>query len=124
MSGVRSQRGFDARRSGRAAELLAAAWLMAKGYRILGLRLRTPQAEIDVLAKRGRTLAVVEVKRRTSLAAALEAVTPPQRDRLRRAAAGLAARRRGLSGLQIRLDLFALAPGARPRHIPCAWDAG
>ena len=118
---VRAKRGAAARRTGRSAEILAALWLMAKGYRILGLRLRTPQAEIDLLARRGRVLAVVEVKRRASLAAAVEAVTPLQRERLIRAARGLAARRRGLSGLQIRLDLFALAPGARPRHIAGAW---
>ena len=117
----RARRGREARRSGRSAEVLAALWLMAKGYRILGLRLRTPQAEIDLLARRGRVLAVVEVKRRTSLAAALDAVTPLQRERLVRAARSLAGRRRALSDLQVRLDLFALAPGARPRHIADAW---
>ena len=118
---VRARRGAAARRSGRSAELLAAAWLMAKGYRILALRLRTPHAEIDLLARRGRVLAVVEVKRRTTLAEALEAVTPLQRERLVRAAQGLASRRKSLQGLQVRLDLFALASGARPRHITGAW---
>jgi putative endonuclease len=118
---VRAKRGAAARRSGRSAELLAALWLMAKGYQILGLRLRTPQAEIDVLAQRGRILAVVEVKRRMSVAEALEAVTPPQRERLIRAARALAGRRRGFAGVQVRLDLFVLAPGARPRHIAGAW---
>jgi putative endonuclease len=119
---VRARRGADARRSGRSAELLAAIWLMAKGYRILALRLRTPQAELDLLARRGRVLAVVEVKRRGSVDAALAAVTPPQRERLVRAARALASRRKSLAGLQVRLDLFALAPGARPRHIAGAWD--
>ena len=118
---VRAKRGAAARRTGRSAELLAAVWLMAKGYRVLGLRLRTPQAEIDLLARRGRVLAVVEVKRRATVAAALDAVTPLQRDRLIRAARGLAGRRKSLAGLQIRLDLFALAPNARPRHIAGAW---
>ena len=118
---VRAKRGAVARRTGRSAELVAALWLMAKGYRILGLRLRTPQAEIDLLAKRGRVLAVVEVKRRATAAEAVLAVTPAQRERLIRAARALASRRRGLSSLQVRLDLFALAPGARPRHIAGAW---
>ena len=118
---VRARRGTAARRSGRSAELLAALWLMAKGYRILGLRLRTPQAEIDLLAKRGRVLAVVEVKRRASVTEALQAVTPLQRERLTRAARALASRRKSLSELQVRLDLFALAPNARPRHIAGAW---
>jgi putative endonuclease len=94
---------------------------MAKGYRILGFRLKTPQAEIDLLALRGRTLAVVEVKRRTSLTAALEAVTFDQRERLRRAGAALASRRPSLAGASVRLDLMALAPGRFPMHIPDAW---
>ena len=121
MSQVRSARGAASRLAGRRAEVLAAVWLMAKGYRILGFRLKTRQAEIDLLAQRGRILAVVEVKRRTSLAVALETVTHDQRDRLRRAGVALAAGRPQLSGASVRLDLIALAPGKLPRHIPDAW---
>ena len=121
MSQVRSARGTAARLSGRRGEVIAAIWLMAKGYRILGFRLKTPQAEIDLLALRGSVLAVIEVKRRTSLLAALETVTFDQRERLRRAGANLAARRPALQGASVRLDLMALAPGKLPRHIPDAW---
>jgi len=94
---------------------------MLKGYRILGFRLRTPQGEIDILALRGGVLVVVEVKRRTSLLAALEAVTSEQRERLRRAGLNLAARHPSLRGAAVRLDLVALAPGKLPVHIPDAW---
>ena len=118
---VRAARGAAARLSGRRAEVWAAAWLMAKGYRILGFRLKTPQAEIDLVAKRGRVLAVVEVKSRLTLETALETVTFDQRDRLRRAGAQLAANRPGLFGCAVRVDLLALAPGKLPRHIPDAW---
>lgn len=121
MTRARSRRGAAARLSGRRGEVLAALWLMAKGYRILGFRLKTPQAEIDLLAIRGRTLAVVEVKRRADLLAALEAVSFDQRDRLRRAALALASRRPALAGAAVRLDLMALAPGRLPMHIPDAW---
>lgn len=121
MSQVRSARGAAARLSGRRGEVVAAVWLMLKGYRILGFRLRTPIAEIDLLALRGRTLAVVEVKRRTSLANALETVTFDQRDRLRRAGALIAARRPALADATVRLDLVALAPKRLPVHIPDAW---
>jgi putative endonuclease len=66
----------------------------------------------------------MEVKRRTSLLAALESVTFDQRKRLRRAGPALAAGRPALSGAAVRLDLIALAPGKLPRHIPDAWKGG
>jgi putative endonuclease len=94
---------------------------MAKGYRILGFRLKTPQGEIDLLVQKGPLVVVVEVKRRASLETALAAVTWRQRERLVRAAHALAARRPTLAGAAVRLDLIALAPGRLPRHIPDAW---
>jgi putative endonuclease len=94
---------------------------MAKGYRILGFRLKTPSAEIDLLASKGDLVVVVEVKRRTGLDAALDAVTPQQRDRLLRAARSIASQRPDLSAASIRLDLMALAPRRWPRHIHDAW---
>jgi len=121
LKALRSARGGQARRSGRSAEMVAALLLMAKGWRILGFRLKTPHGEIDLLAKRGRVLAVVEVKSRTSLDAALASVQPSQQARLRRAGEALAARRPGLAGLSVRLDMVALAPRRWPRHIPDAW---
>jgi putative endonuclease len=121
--GARSERGLTARRSGRRGEILCALWLMAKGYRVLGFRLRTPHGEIDILARRRDVLAVVEVKRRQNIETALEAVTPLQRDRLRRAAGALAAAR-GEAAISVRVDLMALAPGRLPRHIVDAWRDG
>ena len=122
MSEARRARGHAARASGRRAEVFAAQWLMAKGYRILGFRLKTPFAEIDLLALRGKVLAGVEVKTRTSLEASLAAVSADQRQRLRRALRFVAGKRRGLAEATIRLDLMALAPGRLPRHIPDAWS--
>jgi putative endonuclease len=122
MTEARRARGTAARLSGRRAEMVAALWLMAKGYRILGLRLRTPIAEIDIVARRGRVLAAVEVKTRTTLDASPTAVGADQRLRLRRALAAFAARRPGLNSAILRLDLMALAPGRFPRHIPDAWS--
>jgi putative endonuclease len=122
MRSLRSKRGAAARLSGRRGEVLAALWLMVRGYRILGFRLKTPQAEIDLLAWRPGVLAVVEVKLRASLEVALETVSVDQRERLRRAGAALAAGRPALKGAAVRLDLLALAPGKLPRHIPDAWN--
>jgi putative endonuclease len=113
--------GAKARLAGRRGEVVGALWLMAKGYRILGFRLKTPQGEIDLLARKGQVLAVVEVKLRRTTEAALEAVTWRQRERLRRAGEAFAARRPDLKGAAIRLDLIALAPGRWPCHIRDAW---
>ncbi|WP_419253129.1 YraN family protein [Caulobacter sp. ErkDOM-YI] len=124
MTAVRQARGAKARLSGRRAEVLAAAWLMLKGYRILGFRLPTPLGEIDLLAQRGAVLAVIEVKQRASLDDALDAVTFDQRARLRRAAAHIVQHRTALRNTTLRLDLIALAPGRWPRHLRDAWREG
>ncbi len=102
--------------------MLAAFWLMAQGYRILGFRMRLAGVEIDIAARRGEVLAVVEVKRRRTLQDALDAVTPVQQARLQRAGLALADRfRRGDGAPSVRLDLLALAPGRLPKHVPDAW---
>ncbi len=121
MRSVRAERGWRARLDGRRSEFVCALWLMAKGYRILGFRMKTAQAEIDILARKNEVVAVIEVKRRASLEAALEAVSWRQRQRLLAAARSLATRRPDLAGAAIRLDLMALAPGRAPRHIRDAW---
>ncbi len=118
---ARRARGGKAREDGRASEFVAAFWLMLTGWRILAFRLKTPQGEIDLLARRGQILAVIEVKRRATIEVALEAVGHRQRQRLRAAALSLAAKRADLAGLSVRLDLIALAPGRLPRHIADAW---
>lgn len=118
----RRARGLAAWTSGHRAEWTAALWLMLKGYRVLGFRLRTPRGEVDLLARRGRVLAVVEVKRRPTLAEAAEALSPEQAERL--AAAGRAlSTRPAFRRLSLRGDIVALAPGRFPRHIKGAWHS-
>lgn len=124
MTEARAIRGGRARRDGRRAEWLCALILMAKGYRLLGFRLRSPLGEIDLLAAKAGTVAVIEVKRRRSLEEALGAVSFKQRERLRRAGRAAVARRPRLAAAPVRLDLFALAPGRWPRHIADAWRDG
>ena len=113
---TRQESGARGRKEGRFAEAIAAVLLMVKGYQILGFRLKTPSGEIDLLARKGKTLAVVEVKRRATLEAALAALTPQQTDRLVAAAQQVVRGRKALQALEIRLDLVALAPGRFPRH--------
>jgi putative endonuclease len=114
---ARQARGRRGRQDGRWAEVAAAVLLMAKGYQILGFRLKTAFGEIDLLARRGKVLAIVEVKRRSSVQQALEALTVNQRERLLRAGRNLVQHRPALRQLALRLDLIALAPGRFPRHV-------
>jgi putative endonuclease len=73
---------------GRRGESIAAKWLKSKGYRILERNYRFGRAEIDLLAQKGDTLAVVEVKMRGSgqLEPLSVAVNPSKRERLIKAA--------------------------------------
>ena len=77
-------------RTGLSAETRAAAYLMAKGYRILAKRFRTPHGEIDLVAKRRNLIAFVEVKARATLDDAAFAVTPRQQQPHHRRRPGLA----------------------------------
>ncbi|HEX8470869.1 MAG TPA: YraN family protein [Brevundimonas sp.] len=109
--------GSRAFRQGHASEWIAAAFLMLKGYQILGFRLKGRGGEIDILARRGRVLAVVEVKRRSTMEAALAALTPDQHQRLLVSGRAVLHGRPSLAGHELRIDMVALAPGRFPRHV-------
>lgn len=106
---------------GRWAESVAALLLRAKGYRILARRYRSPVGEIDLVARRGRRLAFVEVKVRPTLADGAAAVTPRQRRRIAQAAEAWLQRNPQQAALEIGLDVVLVAPGALPRHLPEAF---
>lgn len=108
-------------RLGLRAELVAAAFLILKGYRVLALRYKTPVGEIDIVARRGRRLAFVEVKRRPSELEAAEAVTPRSRKRIVRAAKLWLQRHRRFAGLDLAFDAVLLTPGRLPRHLQDAF---
>jgi putative endonuclease len=107
-------------RRGRFSELVAAAVLIAKGYRILARRLRTPYGEIDLIAVRGRRLAFVEVKRRTTRAEAEAALTPRQAGRMARAAEFWVSRNARYRDHDRGLDAVLVLPGRLPVHLPDA----
>ncbi|MDP6388425.1 MAG: YraN family protein [Alphaproteobacteria bacterium] len=118
MTVERRQRAF---RKGRLAESLCALMLMFQGYRIVAQRLRSPVGEIDILARRGKTLAIVEVKARPTQQAAAESVTGRQRARLIQAAQWLIAGRPEFAALEIRFDVMLVSPWRMPKHIVDAW---
>ena len=112
-----------AERWGRLAELAAVLLLTLKGYRVLARRVRTPVGEIDLIARRGRVLAFVEVKARGAEREAAEAVTPGQRRRIARAAAWWLARRPAFGDHVLRFDAVLVAPRRLPRHVAGAFEA-
>ena len=108
-------------RAGLRAETLCAWILRAKGYRILAQRFRSGTGEIDLIAKRGRVIAFVEVKQRSSLEAAKFAIDPRSQNRIRRTAESYLARAGAPSNLQGRFDAMLVLPGLRVKHIKNAW---
>jgi len=110
-------------RTGLSAESRAAAFLMAKGYRILAKRFRTPHGEIDIVAKRRNLIAFVEVKARASLDEAAFAVTPRQQARIIDAANGWLVAHPEHADFELRFDVILIAPRHLPRHLLAAFDA-
>lgn len=105
-------------------ELLAAGLMMAKGYRILARRHRTPYGEIDLIAVRGRRVAFVEVKRRRTLEEAEAALTPAQARRVGDAVDHWLSRHRKYQDYELGLDAVLVVPRRWLRHLPNALDQG
>jgi putative endonuclease len=105
---------------GRVAEFIAALWLMLKGYRVLGQRLRTPFGEVDLAAWKNGVLVIVEVKARKTYDAGAYAVHPQAQQRIGRAAEVLAGRWR-LNAAPMRFDLIVVGASFLPKHERAAW---
>src|SRR6185503_1653397 len=108
---------------GISAESRAAALLIAKGYRILARRWKSPAGEIDIVARRRQLLVFVEVKARATLDVAAESVLPRQRQRIAAAAEIWLAAYPDPKIVDMRFDAILVAPGKLPRHIPAAFEA-
>ena len=113
-----------AEQHGHRSETIAAWWLRLKLYRIVARRYRTAAGEIDLIARRGRTLVFVEVKARADFRGAAEAVSARQQHRIARAASQFLATRPDLAGLDQRFDALLIVRRTWPRHVPGAWRIG
>jgi putative endonuclease len=113
----------QAERRGRWAEFLCLWYLRLRGWRILARDWRCPSGEIDIVARRGRVLAIVEVKSRSGIDSAAAALLPRQRRRIGRAVAAFLAARPDLAALDLRFDVMLVAPWRWPRHWAGAWRA-
>jgi len=120
----RGGRSLKAQRSGltgRRAEWLAILWLTAKGYRLLERRFGGKGGEIDLVMKRGRTIAFVEVKARGRLEDAMIAITAEKQRLVERRIRHWLSRNPWAAGHYLRADAVFLAPWCRPRHVPAAF---
>ena len=114
-----------AERRGRRGEFVATLLLIAKGYRILGRRVRTRVGEIDLVARSPRgILCFVEVKTRNSMREAQEALLPRQETRIARAAELYLAQWRGLRPNGVRFDTITVSGTYWPKHLRDSWRPG
>lgn len=113
----------QAQRRGRLAEWVCVWHLRLQGWRIVARGWRCPSGEIDIVARRGKVLAIIEVKSRGEIAIAAAALVPRQRRRITRAAEAFLVARPDLAGLDLRFDLMLVAPLRLPRHWRGAWRA-
>ncbi len=115
-------RRFRAYRKGHWSERAAAVALMVKGYRIVARRHRTKLGEIDLIARKGDLVAIVEVKARRTLAEAMEAIGYESERRIEAAADLWLARQPDYARLSIRFDMVAVLPWRWPVHVENAFQ--
>ena len=110
----------DAEKRGRRGETIAAWWLRVHGWRVLAMRVKTRVGEVDLIARRGKILAFIEVKTRTKQADLAYAV---DEYRLRRVAAAAQALlpRYAKPDDGVRIDVILIAPWSRPQHVEDVW---
>ena len=111
----------QAEKRGRGAETIAAWWLRLRGWRILARRARVPGGEVDIVARRRRTLAFVEVKARSTSEAAAFALDQYRLRRVAVAAERLAPRFMR-DGDDVRIDAIFVVRGRLPHHLPNVWQ--
>jgi putative endonuclease len=107
-----------AERAGRRAETFAAIYLTLKAYRVLERRFRSPSGEIDLIARRGRTIVFIEVKQRQKAVHAREPVTARSEERIIRTGEHYLSRHPYYvdRGYRLRFDLIVVSAGWRIDH--------
>jgi putative endonuclease len=108
---------LNAYKRGHRGEWLAAIILMAKGFRIIARRYKTPLGEIDLIARRGDLILIVEVKARNTLISAMEAISGGAERRIEGAANLWLSRQRDFGRLSVRFDMVAVLPWRWPVHV-------
>jgi len=117
----RTKRRRGAHRFGLKAETIAVLLLRLKGYSVISRRYTVSGGEIDLIARRGGSIAFVEVKARADLDDAAAAISATKRRRITRAARVWLSRNPWAAGLTLRGDAVFVAPRRLPRHAPSAY---
>lgn len=110
-----------AERRGLGAGTLACWYLRLRGWRTLARRVRVPGGEVDIIARRGRTLAFVEVKARATADAAAFALDDWRLRRVAVAAERLAPRYMRDCD-DVRIDALFIVPRRWPKHLTNVWQ--
>ena len=103
------------------AEALCGLVLRLKFYRIIARRYKTGLGEIDIIAARGRTLVIIEVKARRTRENAAAAISERQQSRLIRAASVFLAHHPFFQSHDIRFDAMLVSPWGWPVHLENAF---
>jgi len=114
---------MNKRSIGGQGEADARAYLVGEGIKVLEMNYRRPTGEIDIIAKQGKTLLFVEVKRRSSLrfGRPSEAVNRQKQQHILRTAQ-LYLQEKDMRDVPVRFDVIEVLPG-EIRHIENAFDA-
>jgi len=111
-----------AEKKGKRAETLACWWLRLKGYQIIARRAKTPKGEIDIIARRGKTLVFIEVKARRNFDHGIQSVTPRQMRRIVAAVQYWCSSGKNRQNLTCRFDIVLVKPYLLIRHLENAFD--
>ncbi|MEO6580281.1 MAG: YraN family protein [Sphingomicrobium sp.] len=110
----------EAEQRGRRAETIAAWWLRLHGWRILAQRVKMRGGELDLVARRGKVVAFIEVKQRATADAAAFALDEYRLRRVAVAARQLSARYVGPRD-DMRIDAVFIVPRRLPVHLANVW---
>lgn len=108
--------------TGLRAEFRAKIFLRLKGYSILSQRYKTPIGEIDLIAKRGKVIAFIEVKARDTMERALECISLTQQKRITRAALYYLNSFVKYEKFTLRFDVICIDQTFMPKHLENVWQ--
>lgn len=103
------------------AEYLAALHLILKAYSVLAMRYRIKEGEVDLIIRRGRVIAFVEVKARTDFSSGMDAIDEMKLRKFRKAADHWLMRNDWAEAYTLRGDAVVVRPWRFPVHIEDAF---